>query len=967
LNANGALGFSQEHGQLVEIFDIPGRGLKVFSETEQKETEELVEIDDSDGSRFSCCGSCISWIAEPEAYVVKTFEGRTVCVPEAKLREWSPPPAEEGGFDVVWPLDRSQPGKVMRFADGVVSALADRGFCVIQTFMSAEEREAAWRSGQEQDRYFFRMKQEVETGYMGFDSNNKIAWLQERREEQSNPDRLSYPEDEELDNKAFDGSQLLFRDLATDIGALTPSIGVSFSYIMNPLLRMSMTKNEEEDYLPESVRDMMQDEGSGWSGPLQEYIFFSKRRRLGLLHLIENHGGEIWFYPKDGSYLSGAQRSMRIPATDNKILIFRHDIMDYSYQPQGRSLALQTWLMQETGKSPAIKEMMVNLGQLGELGEVVCNPGPEVPDGPKASIMALTTRLPGEAWSPAQYWSMFSSGTDTCTQWPYSRWETEPYYEEGADAIATGKSYTCHGGFVSQDQITQFDNVFFGIDDTEARSMIPGQKMSMEVGYECLVASGFTAKSLKGRRMGLWFGDVGPDWHSFQTEWARFCPDICPTTMGMSMSCATTAARIAHQFDIRGPVSSYDTACSASLVAMNAAHLCMFDSDPPKPDNAEALVVGVNTLLGPGSFIGNCMATMLSHQGRSFSFNRSADGYQRGEGCGAVFVKMYQGDKQDEEDRVCALIGTATNQDGRSASLTAPNGPAQQQVIKKSMRFAGINPNTVSIAECHGTGTALGDPIEVGALMAVMHERKVPILKTSAKSNVAHLEAGAGIAGLTKCIMMINMGTAPPNCHFNIINPHLTIEGYPVYFDSEDIDVGLSSLYCGVSSFGFGGTNSRADVYGWASKGHKAAVRANLPAHSLPRALHMGQKVYISGSWDDFSSHKVMEGGRDGTYNVIVAVGDSCCEEFHLSCSQDHKEIIHPLVPKAGCNEQVVGPDYAGKGLNFFIDGKADGVPPGQHYQISFEWGDDKKTISWIPVAAPDPDPALEDDMALES
>eukprot|EP00913_Durusdinium_trenchii_P033232 g31110.t1 len=292
--------------------------------------------------------------------------------------------------------------------------------------------------------------------------------------------------------------------------------------------------------------------------------------------------------------------------------------------------------------------------------------------------------------------------------------------------------------------------------------------------------------------------------------------------MGLSMSCATTAARIAHQFDIRGPVSSYDTACSASLVAMNAAHLCMFDSDPPKPDNAEALVVGVNTLLGPGR-----------------------------EGCGAVFVKMYQGDKQDEEDRVCALIGTATNQDGRSASLTAPNGPAQQQVIKKSMRFAGINPNTVSIAECHGTGTALGDPIEVGALMAVMHERKVPILKTSAKSNIAHLEAGAGIAGLTKCIMMINMGTAPPNCHFNLINPHLTIEGYPV----------------------------RADVYGWASKGHKAAVKANLPSHSLPRALHMGQKLYVSGSWDNFSSHKVMDGGRDGRYSVVVRVDES---EFEL-------------------------------------------------------------------------------------
>ncbi|CAK9000089.1 unnamed protein product [Durusdinium trenchii] len=955
-------------GQLVEIVGIT-RGLKVFDEREQKETEELVQLDDDDEEEetmapsFSSCGSCMSWLQDRELYVVKTFGGHVVTVPEANLQQWSPPPAEEGGFDVAWPLDRSRTGKAMRFADSVVGALAEKGYCVIQTFMTKRQRADAWHSGQEQERYFFRMKQEVESGYMGFDSNNKIAWLQERREEQSNPDGLSYPEDEELDNKAFEESQLLFRDLATDIAPMTPAIGVTFSYIMNPFLRMSMTRNEEEDYLPESVRDMMQEEGSGWSGPLQEYIFFAKRRRLGLLHMIENKGGEIWFYPKDGSYLPGARRSMKIPATQNKILIFRHDIMDYSYQALGRSLALQTWLMQETGKSPAIKEMMVNLGQLGDSGQVVCNPGPEVPDGPKASIMSLTTRLPGEAWSPAQYWCMFCSGTDTCTQWPYTRWETEPYYEEGADAIATGKSYTCHGGFVSQDQITQFDNVFFGIDETEARSMIPGQKMSLEVGYECLVSSGFSSKTLKGRRMGLWFGDVGPDWHSFQTEWARFCPDVCPTTMGLSMSCATTAARIAHQFDIRGPVSSYDTACSASLVAMN-------------PDNAEALVVGVNTLLGPGSFIGNCMATMLSHQGRSFTFNRSADGYQRGEGCGAVFVKMYQGDKQDEEDRVCALIGTATNQDGRSASLTAPNGPAQQQVIKKSMRFAGINPNTVSIAECHGTGTALGDPIEVGALMAVMHERKVPILKTSAKSNIAHLEAGAGIAGLTKCIMMINMGTAPPNCHFNLINPHLTIEGYPVYFDTEDentwdtscwicvdIDVGLSSLYCGVSSFGFGGTNSRADVYGWASKGHKAAVKANLPSHSLPRALHMGQKLYVSGSWDNFSSHKVMDGGRDGRYSVVVRVDESCCAEFQLSCSQDHKEIIHPLVPKADSSEQVVGPDYAGKGLNFFIDGKKDGVDPGQFYKIDFEWGDDKKTISWKPT---DSDPSEMVEMALD-
>lgn len=423
--------------------------------------------------------------------------------------------------------------------------------------------------------------------------------------------------------------------------------------------------------------------------------------------------------------------------------------------------------------------------------------------------------------------------------------------------------------------------------------------------------------------------------------------------MGTSMNNAVTAGRIAHMFDLRGPVSSYDTACSASLVAMNAAHLLMFDQDPPTKDNSEAFVGGVNTLLGPGSFIGNCMATMLSHQGRSFTFNRSADGYQRGEGCGCIFIKLFQGDRKEELERVCALIGTATNQDGRSASLTAPNGPAQQQVIKKSMAFAGINPNTVSIAECHGTGTALGDPIEVGALMAVMHQREFPILKTSAKSNIAHLEAGAGIAGLTKCIMMINMATAPPNCHVNIINPHLTTEGYPVCFDTEDMDTGFSSLYCGVSSFGFGGTNSRADVYGFASKGHKQAIRFDLPKVAYPRILPIGQTVYIVGTWSAWSTFEEMEpGDEDGKYVCAIALGETRQEQFQLSTSMDFMEVIHPLVPEADQNVQIIGPDWDCKGLCFMIDGRKDGASAGTVYEITFTWTEDKKTISWERMGA---------------
>jgi len=931
-------------GKLVKVASAT-KGARRVDEASLEETEEVIDLTDD------AYGCCISWLESSQTYVLQTFNGLFASVAEQDLEEWSQPSAEEGGFDAVWPVvDRGQPGKAtMRFAEAVSDALASKGFCVIQTFTSCQEQEAAWESAEEQDREFFRMKQEVETGYMGFDSNNKVAWLKDN-EADSNPDGLNYPENEQMDNSAFDRCQKNIEDLGSALQSFVKPLGISYNYVMNPLLRMSMTKNDEEDYLPESVRDMMHETDGSWTLPLQEYLYWSRRRRLCVMQLFENNGGHIWFYPKEQAFLAGGRTSMRVPATPNKLLIFRHDIMDYSYQVRGRSLAFQAWFMQDIGKSQAINELYVNLGQLGDVGKVICNPGPEVPEGPKASIMSLATRLPGEAWTPLQYWSMFSMGTDGVGQWPASRWETEPYYEEGADSVATGKAYTCHGGFCSQDAIAQFDNTFFGVDPTEAKSMIPGQRMTLEVGYECLVAAGFNKSSLKGRRIGSWLGDVGPDWHSFQTEWARFCADVNPSMMGTSMSCATTAARIAYLYDLRGPVSSYDTACSASLVAMNAAHLCMFDSEKPNPDNSEHLVAGINTLLGPASFIGNCMATMLSHQGRCFTFNRSADGYQRGEGSGAIFVKLYQGDESDLENRVCALIGTATNQDGRSASLTAPNGPAQQAVIRKSMRFAGINPNTVSIAECHGTGTALGDPIEVGALQAVMSDRKVAILKTSAKSNIAHLEAGAGIAGLTKCIMMINMGTAPPNCHFNLINAHLTVEGYPVYFDSEDIDVGLSSLYCGVSSFGFGGTNSRADVYGECSRGHKSVVKANLPTLSLPKAMHIGQPVYIKGSWDNFSSHQAMDGGRYGTYTCAVALGESRWEEFQLCCSKDDLEVIHPLVPWASEIDQIVGPDCAGKGLHFLIDGRKDGMPPGTIYQVEFTWTDDEKSISWMPI-----------------
>jgi len=285
---------------------------------------------------------------------------------------------------------------------------------------------------------------------------------------------------------------------------------------------------------------------------------------------------------------------------------------------------------------------------------------------------------------------------------------------------------------------------------------------------------------------------------------------------------------------MKGPVSTTETACSSSLVACSLAQMTMRrqQEGQTKPnldtDLQHGLVIGTNTLIGVGSYISLSGPGMLTSKGRCFTFDHSADGFARGEGVGGVKLKMCD-NAIESQDRLAILIGCCANQDGRSASMTAPHGPSQQDVIKSSMREGGLLANMITIAECHGTGTALGDPIEVGALRGVMGtKREAPILKTSAKTNIGHLEAAAGIAGLIKCVNMLNFSTGAPNCHLLTLNPHLDVQGFPVLFETECMDYGSNSGLTGVSSFGFGGTNARADVWGHASHGHRYSITGEL-------------------------------------------------------------------------------------------------------------------------------------------
>lgn len=376
----------------------------------------------------------------------------------------------------------------------------------------------------------------------------------------------------------------------------------------------------------------------------------------------------------------------------------------------------------------------------------------------------------------------------------------------------------------------------------------------------------------------------------------------------------------------------------------------------------------------------------------------------------------FSNSQQDTEIQEACAIGNKVNQDGKSASMTAPNGPSQQMCIKASLREAGVMPSEITGSECHGTGTALGDPIEVGSLRGVQEtdDRDGPIVNTSSKSNIGHLEANAGITGLFKCVLMGKFSVGLPNVHLRCLNPHLDITGWPTYMISEVSDVAANTALTGVSSFGVSGTNAHAEVWAMCRLGPNQAGKKKVtmdklhqftltcpvtlgpvdhltgePAKSNGRKYHAdvlreeladysissyaydgsfryrrealgdeddlvnpeGVRVCITGSWSGWHHIEEMEVQEDGSYMRTVVLGETRCESFFL-CLNDNTDIrIYPAVNNATQRIWIEGPDREGEGKRWIIDGRDDEIPGLTVFQIRFRWGTDRKQISWEEVS----------------
>lgn len=438
------------------------------------------------------------------------------------------------------------------------------------------------------------------------------------------------------------------------------------------------------------------------------------------------------------------------------------------------------------------------------------------------AVIGMGCRFPG-AQGIAAYWDLLQKGQPATTQLPEQRKE---WWSAAAD-----KDANTWGGYL--DEVTAFDAQFFGISSKEAVYMDPQQRILMEVCWEALEQAGIPDHQLSGTAAGVFIGLSSNDYARMQFRNAGSLGAYTGTGSAFSIA----ANRLSYFLDLKGPSMAIDTACSSSLVAVYEA--C---NSLRRNDCKLAIAGGVNLILGPELHAVFGAANMLATDGKCKTFDEKADGYVRGEGCGVVILKRLS-DAVEAGDNILALIrGAAVNQDGRSNGLTAPNGIAQQAVIRKALQDAAVEPGEISYVEAHGTGTSLGDPIEMNALKAVLMEGRndMQLWVGAVKTNIGHLEAAAGIAGLIKTVLMLQHAEIPPNLHFQSLNPKILLDGSPVSIPLQrtvwTMREGKKRL-AGVSSFGFGGTNSHVVL-------ESAPVTSVLPAAQAgPQLLLLSAKT----------------------------------------------------------------------------------------------------------------------------
>lgn len=415
------------------------------------------------------------------------------------------------------------------------------------------------------------------------------------------------------------------------------------------------------------------------------------------------------------------------------------------------------------------------------------------------AVIGIGCRFPGGADTPDKFWELLKNGVNALTEIPKERMNVEDFYSE--DQEEEGKMYTKYGSFI--EDVDTFDSHFFDITPREAENMDPQQQILLEVCYQSLENAGISIEKLNNSTTGVFIGISNDDYARANASNYDYNRINQYTFTGSSFS--TASGRISYFFGFQGPNYVVNTACSSSLAAVHNAVQSLKSGE-----SDVALAGGINLILSPDAFIASCRLTALSKSDRTRPFDNNADGYIRGEGCGIIVLKRFSDAVKDNDNILAVIKGSAVNHDGKSSGLTVPNGLAQEKVIKQALANARIFPYQVDYIEAHGSGTLIGDPQEVQSLSSVFStDRENKLTIGSVKSNIGHLEAAAGIAGLIKTILALKHKKIPENLNFRIPNRHIPWDKIQITVANRltDWNVNGKPRTAGVSSFGLSGTN----------------------------------------------------------------------------------------------------------------------------------------------------------------
>jgi polyketide synthase-associated protein len=895
---------------------------------------------------------------EGDEWSVMTFDGITGKVPTGAIAPLPSDALTNVDF-VIGPRCNDD-----ILAQEMMGELVNKGYCV-STMLTPSSDVAEMLKFADSIKYE-RVPSEFEPYYMGRDSQEKMHLID-----------FDAPETP----GTILGSPFAQQDADIDatFNALAPyledDLGIRVTSRTNLMVRQTFKDEDEEIDFPWPTEPTAAERFS--------FLSLMKRKKACMMHFLGPLTGSLTLIPKgDGG------DEITFPTPPGTRVIFLCDRYMYSHTcAEGATVTMQTWFL---GQRPEYQ-----MGDIGGDMEVLgaSGSGALPPPGETVAVNGMATLIGGDSKDYLCYWAMFNkAGGDTFVEIPIQRWDWNVYCYtyDMQQATLNGQSYTNHQGYV--DGIEYFDAKFFGISNSEAAGMDPNQRKNLEIHYECVAQGGYTLKSLQRSpaNIGVFTGVSGSEWSQVPHP---------SDAAGCGTSEAIIANRVNFALNLKGASQTLNTACSAGLVAMHTGKLYLKyrDTDPLEACSA----TGINLAYSPAVFIGCCGGQMLSYKGRSFTFDAGADGYGRGEGCCGVYMNM----AQYTRDIFALVAGSQANQDGRSASITAPNGPSQEKCIKAAFREASLKPPEVDCFECHGTGTALGDPIEVGAFKRIYNAapRQHILSVTTSKTNLGHLEGGAGMAGFVKCCLQVMRCEASPNLHLREKNAHLDVEGFPAYMISEGLTCHYDSAYSGVSSFGFGGTNAHAMAYGkntTTSRGtgqrdFRAAMRDKISSAPPPEILVMGnnpeewettgmpsdedkigkffqvevledgkaiwrevvgaaagskgERFYLSGSFNNFGMERMEQDDHIRTlFSCNITMGASGEELFNIICDEDPFMCYYPEQPR--CTRKacpIIGPEPPPP------EGKEEATwcivgEPGSSYKVEFHCTDKSTSVTWL-------------------